>query len=124
VKHWREWRKVLWAPEAYWRLTDAEHDAICNGCGSALAGVDYVPDSMWGLYMGPVCDIHDYMFEVGKTWKDFIEANATMFLNAVRMIDWKGGWLRVPRIYRACTYFIAVHYKGKNAYKAKKPWLK
>jgi len=124
VKHWREWRGVIWMPESYWKLTDEEQAGICNGCGPAKAKFDFVPDTMWGLDMEPVCSGHDYLYEIGKTLEDKFNADTTMLLNAIRVIDWKGGWLRVPRIYRACSYFIAVHYKGKEAYLDKKPWLR
>lgn len=35
----------LYAPELYWTLTAQAKAEICNGCGSAQAKFDFVPDT-------------------------------------------------------------------------------
>lgn len=43
---------------------------ICNGCGAADAKIDLVPDSVWGLYIGYACMIHDFDYHMGTTEAD------------------------------------------------------
>lgn len=104
-----------------------------NFCG-AKQGVK-VFDTMYGLFIGWSCAIHDGMFALIA--RDFVseiktgvpepiafarlqaqvkKANAMMLANTVLIIAKESNWLTVlPRCYRACTYFLGTHYGGENA---------
>ena len=113
-KSFRWWKEVIWAPEYYWKMDFAEHKVTCNGAGAA-EGTKF-PNTFYGLSLRPAFDVHDKMYKEGKTKKDKFEADATMFLNCIKIVDWKGGFLKLPRVYRAASYYIAVHYKGDKAF--------
>lgn len=110
---------VLFAPEQYWRLTPAVRARLTNGCGAGgWLGQILVPDTMWFLNITPVCNIHDYMYRVGKTIADKEEADRVFQNNLVRWIDantrWQ--WLRRLRYRRARIYFEAVEHFGGPAF--------
>ena len=105
----------LYAPISYWILTPDEKQEICNGCG-AKNGIN-VPDTMWGLSVTDICDIHDYMFKIGKTYGDFLFANAIFIFNlSVKIIANSNWFMTTLRMVRATEYFIAVMKMGESAY--------
>lgn len=106
----------LYAPEAYWQLSPAAKAVICNGCGSAQAKFDFVPDSIWGLSIKPVCDIHDFMYLFGQTLADKEEADRVFLNNLLRLIEAGSGWLKMLRRRRALKYYEAVVAFGGPAY--------
>jgi len=114
------WKGQLWAPKAYWLLTQVQHNNQCNGCGAAGAALDFVPDTMYGLSVTQCCNIHDYMYGTGKTEKARYEADTSFLVNCLRLIEAKGGWLMMPRCYRAVTYYLAVRKKGGAAFARRK----
>lgn len=104
-----------------------------NFCG-AKRGFK-VPDTMWGLFIGWACAIHDGRFAMiadvyvnnikqGMTERDAIlilqdsleEANLEMHSNVITIIladsSWFGEYFRLKR---ANKYFLAVHWGGENA---------
>lgn len=106
---------VLFAPEAYQRLSPSQKEKICNGCGSK-GGLN-VPDTMYGLDMSEPCQIHDFMYHVGKTNADKEEADRTFLNNMNRVIEarsWR--FLKPLRYARAKEYYIAVKYFGGSAF--------
>lgn len=88
---------------------------ICNGCG-AKGGIK-VPDTMWGLNIKECCKIHDWMFAEGKTYADFLFANAVFIMNLAIVIVSKSNKFLAPlRLARATKYFIAVQTLGSDAF--------
>lgn len=102
----------LTAPEEWWDLTEIQRKDICNGCG-AKGGVDYVPDTMYGLSVKEACDIHDFCYHIGM---DRWEADIMFYSNMRKLINRGSRWLRWLRNRRAYTYFKAVRIFGKKAY--------
>jgi len=106
----------LFAPAEYWRLTDEQKRGICNGCGSSGAFGWLVPDTMYLLNVRRACDIHDFMYEVGKTQADKEEADRVFLNNMVRIINGRGGLFRRLRLRRAKKYYLAVYHFGGSAF--------
>lgn len=107
----------LFAPPDYWRLLKESPEvieALVNGCGPQGWKVDLVPDTIYGLDISPICNIHDYMFAVGKTYEDMVVANDVFKNNLKRWIDahTKWRWLRKLRLKRAEKYVRAVETWG------------
>ena len=111
-------RPKIYAPITYWELSPEEKKEICNGCG-AKDGLK-VPDTFWGLNMEEACNIHDYMYSIGKTHYDKLFADAMFRLNLTVIIDaketFKDKLLSVLRHYRAGTYYIAVAKYGNSSF--------
>lgn len=105
----------LYAPSQYWNGTKSYLDEACNGCG-AKGGIK-VPDKFFGLSIKKPCDIHDVMFKEGKTYADFLFANAMFLLNlTITIINGSNCFTMLPRLWLATKYFIAVALKGEKAY--------
>jgi len=106
----------LIAPSSYVNATKEERAAVVNGCGTGGWKGALVPDSMWGLNVSGVCDIHDWMYEYGKTEEDKDFADMLFMRNLIRLINAKGGWLAWLRRYRATSYYNAVAEAGDEAF--------
>jgi hypothetical protein len=110
---------LLYAPNSYWTASKEAKEKTCNGCG-AKNGIK-VPSRFFGLSIEVACDIHDWMFEEGLTWADFLFANAMFLLNLTILIIVGSNWFTMlPRLWLATKYFIAVALKGEKAYWVKK----
>lgn len=111
-------RPKIYAPITYWELSPEEKKEICNGCG-AKDGLK-VPDTFWGLNMEEACNIHDYMYSIGKTHYDKLFADAMFRLNLTVIIDaketFKDKLFSILRHYRAGTYYIAVAKYGNSSF--------
>ena len=111
-------RPKIYAPITYWELSPEEKKEICNGCG-AKNGLK-VPDTFWGLNIEEACNIHDYMYNIGKTHYDKLFADAMFRLNLTVMIDaketFKDKLFSIFRHYRAGTYYIAVAKYGNSSF--------
>ena len=110
----------LFVPTSYDRATIAQRKEVCNGCGSAQAKFDFVPDNIWGMSITPACDAHDWGYYVGKTWRDKFIHDICFLNNMLVLTIRHGGRLRWLRYMRAIKYWIAVHEKGDTAYWASK----
>ncbi len=128
---------VLSAPIEYQELTPEQKKEICNGCG-AKGGIP-VPNTMYGLDLSEPCQIHDFRYYDGETWKDKIFADTEFESNIDIIIEWaftqteieyKDSWymIREPRIafaksvrllrkQRAKKYVYAVRTWGDEAYR-------
>lgn len=111
----------LFAPAQYWRLKKEEPDLlkqIVNKCGPSGWLIDLVPDSILGLDIGEVCDIHDFMFSIGETHEDMLEANDVFKNNLMRWVtgNTKWRWLRRRRLKIAEGYVKAVELWGGPAF--------
>jgi len=105
----------LYAPKTYWNATEEQLENICNGCG-AKDGIK-VPNTMWGLNIKPCCQIHDWMFAEGKTYADFLFANAIFIMNlTITIVSFGNKWLAPIRLARATKYFLAVQTLGQDAF--------
>ena len=113
----------LFAPETYVNASPEVRARVVNGCGPSGWKVDLVPDHIWGLNIAAACNIHDWMYVMGKTTADKEEADRVFLNNMLRLIEAAGSiWLlRKLRRMRARAYYEAVHifggpafWKGKN----------
>ena len=111
-------RPKIYAPISYWELSPAEKEQLCNGCG-AKNGLK-VPGTFWGLNIEEACNIHDYMYYIGKTHYDKLFADAIFRLNLTVIIDSKESFLNrtlnLFRHHRAGKYYIAVAKYGNSAF--------
>ena len=105
---------------AYKALRPEEKALICNGCGAANAKFDFVPDRIYGLPIGPACEVHDFDYHVGTKEADRLTADLRLLANVLRLINAKGGWLRWLRRRRAYKYYEAVREGGGRAFWAGK----
>lgn len=109
----------LYAPKTYWNATKKQKDKTCNGCG-AKGGIK-VPDTFYGLCIKKACDIHDWMYEEGETYADFLFANAIFLLNLCLIVINGSNWFtKFFRLARASKYFLAVAIEGQDAFWANK----
>lgn len=110
----------LYAPQSYKDASDGEIELICNGCGSAQAKFDFVPDRIYRLVITPACNVHDWMYHVGVTQKDKEEADLSFLNNILRLIEGQTGFknrlLKPLRRRRALKYYEAVVAFGGPAY--------
>lgn len=86
---------------------------ICNGCGSAQASFDYVPDTIYGLSVAPACFIHDYAYYLGE---NKTQADNNLRDNINTIINEKGGWLRGLRRARAAWYYYMPKWFGGSSF--------
>ncbi len=97
-------------------------DAVCNGCGSANAKFDLVPNTVYGVSIAEACNIHDWDYYIGKTNEDKELADRRMRNNGVRIVDGQSAntlsrWLRRKRV---LSYYLAVkHFGGPAFWKGK-----
>lgn len=89
---------------------------VCNGCGAANAKFDFVPDNIWGLYIGYACIIHDFDYQMGTTEADRRFADARFKRNLQALIRMHGGPLMPARFARSFTYYYSVRLGGESAF--------
>jgi len=116
---------LLFAPASFLNTPNKTLRSICNGCGAANAKFDFVPDKIYGTYIGYACNIHDWMYHEGRSIEDKEEADRVMLNNILRLIDidCKKKWYKpkfLMRI-RAKEYYLAVKHFGGPAFWAGKP---
>lgn len=107
----------LYAPPLYWSLSPEGKASLCNGCGAKGYGWT-VPDTIWGLSITEICDIHDVMYAWGVDESDREEADRVMKNNMLRKIEAKTKWrmLKMLRSRRALKYYWAVRSFGGPAF--------
>ena len=132
MKGWREFLEmerpegysdVLWAdgevaaffyaPDGFADLLPSKRSSICNGIGAASGLSRLVPDTIWGLYVGIVGDIHDYSYWLGGTDEDRDTADAVFYHNLLVLSEAHGGILAPLRRWRARKYYLALRVGGK-----------
>lgn len=110
----------LYSPQSYKDAPEGLKELICNGCGSAQAKFDFIPDSIYGLLIKEACQIHDWMYHIGITLEDKQEADRVFLNNLLRLIEaQKGAFnkvLKPLRRRRALKYYEAVNAFGGPAY--------
>ena len=103
----------LYAPDGFNSLSSEERESICNGIGAASGLSRLVPDTIWGLYVGIVGDIHDYSYWLGGSPEDRETADAVFYHNLLVLIEAHGGILAPLRRWRARKYYLALRVGGK-----------
>jgi hypothetical protein len=89
---------------------------MCNGCGAA-GKFDFVPDTIYGLWVGPNCNVHDHWYAVTASHPEKAKADREMLINNLRAIEARSVWILKPlRRMRAMTYYVAVTDLGGKAY--------
>ena len=107
------------APIAVWdlmrqKLAASDIKSICNGCGSKTT--EAVPDTNWGLWITPICNIHDCTHELSQDEEDCDFSNMLLLTNHVTYINNNSNFaISWFRRYRATTYYNACH-AAKNSY--------
>lgn len=86
---------------------------VCNGCGSAQASFDYIPDTIYGLDVSPACFIHDYEYYLGE---DKIKADNNIRDNINTLISRASVWLRGIRRARAAWYYYLPKWMGGSSF--------
>ena len=105
----------LYAPQDYWKLSPDAHKEICNGCGPAGGWKrKYIPDHLLFISIKKACDIHDYMYFVGKTEADREEADRVFLNNMLRIVETESSfwWTKALRRRLALDYYAAVRDYG------------
>ena len=110
-------RVRLYAPEEYWNLPSPIKCKLCNGCGSRGFGWT-IPDTIYGLCITEACNIHDFMYNVGRTEEDKMIADRTFLNNMLRIIEagTNNSLLKWLRGRRAHGYYLAVKMFGGPAF--------
>lgn len=119
-QHDRTFNKVfdIKAPVEVWDtliedLRKPEYLRTVNGCGSQ--STEFVPDTLWGLCITPVCHIHDVMCIQSKTPEDCELTNKLFLENMMAHIKQNSNWfMAIVRNYRAMTYYNAVQTARKQ----------
>lgn len=109
---------IITAPASFQNAKLFELDLVCNGCGSARAKFDFVPDTIWGIYIGEACHVHDWDYDEGKTEQDKRDADWRMLKNLIALIYHKARWYSptVLMCVRATFYYLAVRKHGGSAF--------
>lgn len=108
----------LFAPASFKKATSYELALVCNGCGAANAKFDFIPDSIYGTYVGEACDIHDWMYDEGVTIEDKEQADRVFLNNLYRLIKMRDKWYKPTFLMRrrALKYYLGVKYFGGMAF--------
>jgi hypothetical protein len=108
----------LFAPAGYWALTPEQRADLVNGCGAGKFGGWIIPDYILGKCITPSCDIHDYMYIVGMTLDDKMEADRVFKNNALRIVACGAKSMTLLKARSALVecYYLAVKYFGGPFY--------
>lgn len=109
---------IIFAPASFKLATLSTKAKICNGCGAANAKFDFVPDTIYGLYIGYACHIHDWMYHEGRTIEDKEEADRVFRNNVLRIIKRYSKWYHPEFLMRrrAQLYYKGVDWFGGPAF--------
>jgi hypothetical protein len=117
-------REGLACPQSFLDAPDELRRAVVNGCGAANAKFDFIPDAIYCMPIRPACDIHDWMYSVGRSAEDKDESDRTFLNNMLRLVETRRGLLdrllKPFRRRRALKYYEAVVAFGGPAFWAGK----
>jgi hypothetical protein len=115
-KYFDEWGVKMLVPLSFAAASMDDILIQTNGCGREGAEAWIVPDTIWGLEIGPVCRVHDWMYQqaverarrhksADKLTADEHFADGVMACNLVGLINQRTGnrllrWLRLRRAYK------------------------
>lgn len=109
----------LLVPDQYWLFSDAELDFMECGAGHGL-GAKLVPETIYLLNISTACTIHDVEWALAESIEDLELANIRFLINLLKIINAESNFLtRMPRRYRATTYYNAVEDIGKKSFAKK-----
>lgn len=113
---------TIYAPASFLCSAIGDLANICNGCGAANSKFDFVPDTIYGLFIGDCCNIHDWMYHEGRSIEDKEEADRVMLNNMLRLIRRDTAWYRPKFLmrWRAKAYYLAVKHFGGPSFWAGK----
>lgn len=113
---------VLFAPASFLTTPFDTLKTLVNGCGATNAKFDFIPDRIYGTYIGYACFIHDFMYHEGRTIDDKEEADRVFLNNLLRVIKREHKWYKPKFLMRsrARKYYLAVRYFGGPAFWAGK----
>ena len=116
VRHFAEWTASLLVPISMLSVPVMEIEKATNGCGREGMENFFVPDTIWGLSITPVCRVHDWMYESAsaaaekhrnqtRLTQDEAFADGVFACNLVWFIrersrNWLLCWLRLRRAYK------------------------
>jgi hypothetical protein len=104
---------TLYAPEGYWKLSEEEKRRICNGCGAKGSKLNFlIPQGVFK----EACNIHDYMYFIGRNNNDKRKADRVFINNLYRIVEASPKWIRPIRKARAKSYYLAVSKFGDEAF--------
>ena len=112
-------KKSLIYPLGYKALTNAQKKIICNGCGPKGWKNKFVPNTILFVSVLLACQIHDYMYFVGLTRKDKVDADNVFLKNMNIIFDnvrFPFSMLNKQRRRHAELYFFAVVYGGESSF--------
>lgn len=114
---------ALFAPPSFKITPIQELAKHCNGCGSAGAKIDLVPDRIYGTYVGEACHIHDHMYHEGRVIEDKEEADRSFLNNINRLLNKRRKWYKPMFLMRkrADLYAYIVERHGGPAFWDGKP---
>lgn len=101
---------------SYYEASPGEIEFVTNGCGSAHAKFDFVPDTIYFMSITPACRIHDWDYHIFHTIEEKGKADRRFLNNMLRLIEEGSKWLRMLRRRRALKYFEAVNAWGGPAF--------
>ena len=111
---------ILYAPASFKTASAQELERVCNGCGAANAKFDFVPDRIWGTYIGHACHVHDWEYEHGVDEEDRMSADRAMRNNMQRIVrrECKEKWYKpvLAMEARIQGYYWAVRWRGGPAF--------
>lgn len=109
---------TLESTDGYKALTPELKTAICNGAGAAGQWIScFIPNTMYGLDVEEVFNIHDYDYHVGGDRNAKNIADRRMLENLMMVINANSGLiLGFLRRRRALKYYEAVLLKGDEAF--------
>ena len=118
---WKDYE--LYAPSEFWEMSVIERNKISNGCGSAQAAIDFVPDTNFLLDISAACDIHDVGYYLGGLKEDKYISDLFLLINNLQIIRQHGGNIIITtfRYSRAIKYFYTVDYFGDDSFNFIKP---
>lgn len=113
---------ALYAPVSFIQADPEMIRLEVNGCGTDGWKGQLVPETFYGLNISEACNIHDWMYLLGKTIADKEEADRVFLNNLLRLIDdrTRWCWLKWLRRRRALKYYQAVKHFGGPAFWAEK----
>lgn len=98
-----------------------------NGCGAGDAWIDFVPDTVYGLSITPICNLHDDAFVFCEPTEDAFHVvnkefyeNMRAWIKAKSSLRWR--WRRL-RYARAYVYYKLVEWRGFSSFCACKEAL-
>lgn len=108
------------APVHFWNLSAAQLGEICNGMGPKGYGW-LVPDTMYGMDLGPAGDVHDAMYKLGLWTR--LQCDKLFLENMLNIIEDESdskilAWLRRRRAHK---YYWAVRAGGASSYEGAHP---